>query len=385
MILRQTKAMLIDAYRELNAKKLFWLTLGLNLLAVGAYASIGINERGFSILFWTLEGLFNTSMMSKSTFYKFEFITWGVPFWLSWGTTALALISTAGIIPDMVSGGTIEPMLSKPIGRMRLFLTKYLTGLGFVGAQVLVFSAGCFIVLGIRGGSWEFGLFLAVPIVLAFFSYLFAFCVFIGIVTRSTITALLLTIVFFLLVMIINLSEAVTISERERAIVQIGDAQDNVESQERFANKRIEQYQEQGKTIPGRDGEPLPPNAEDSLEAVNPTLSFAKDNLAKSQRKRDSWGAWASWFSRIKLILPKTGETIGLLERNLMADDELDGFVQMMEGLGGEGANQQDPRVSDRIEAVLDGRTMTWILGTSFAFEAFFLGLATLIFVRRDF
>ncbi len=385
MILMQTIAIFVDAYRELNAKKLFWLTLGLNLLAVIIYASIGINERGFTVLFWTLEGLFNTSMMSKSTFYKFEFVTWGVPMWLSWGATVLALISTAGIIPDMVSGGTIEPILSKPIGRVRLFLTKYLSGLGFVGVQVLVFSVGCFLVLGIRGESWEFGLFLAVPIVLAFFSYLFAFCVFIGLVTRSTITALLLTIVFFLLIFVINISEALTISSRETAMVQIEDAQEQVKSQEKFANKRIEQYQEQGKAIPGVDGEPLPPNFDDSLEAVNPTLSFARENLAKAQRKHDSWDTWASWFSRVKFVLPKTGETIGLLERNLIDDDELDGFIQMMEDLSGENSNQQDPRVNERIEAVYDARTMTWILGTSFAFEAFLLGLSTLIFVRRDF
>jgi len=385
MILRQTKAILVDAYRELNAKKLFWLTLGLNLFAVIIYASIGINERGFTVLFWTLEGLFNTSMMSKSAFYKFEFITWGVPMWLSWGTTALALISTAGIIPDMVSGGTIEPILSKPIGRVRLFLTKYLTGLGFVGVQVFVFSLGCFFVLGIRGGSWEFGLFLAVPIVLAFFSYLFAFCVFIGMMTRSTITALLLTIVFFLLIFVINIGEAVTISARESAAVQIEDAQEQVEAQERFANKRLEQFQEQGKAIPGRDGEPLPSNAIDSLEALNPTLSFAKKSLVKSQGKHDSWDVWATWISRTKFVLPKTGETISLLERNLMNNDELDGFIDMMENLGGEESNKQDPRVNERINAIYDGRTITWILGTSFAFEAFFLGLSTLVFVRRDF
>jgi ABC-type transport system involved in multi-copper enzyme maturation permease subunit len=386
MILRQTKAMLIDAYRELNAKKLFWLTMILNLLAVIGFASIGINERGFSFLFWTIEGEFNTSVMSKSTFYKFEFITWGIPIWLSWGTTVLALISTAGIIPDLVSGGTIEPLLSKPISRVRLFLTKYLTGLGFVAAQVFIFSAGCFLVLGIRAGSWEFGMFLAIPIVLAFFSYLFSVCAFIGIVTRSTITSLLLTIVFFLLVFGVHLSEAITISGRENAAVQIEDAQDNVKSQERFATKQIEKYKEQGKPIPGQDGEPIPPGRSDTFEAVNPTLTFARENLAKAQRKYDSWEGWADWFIRAKVVLPKTQETIGLLERNLINDDEFDGFIEMVERLSDDGSgNQQDPRANDRIQAIYAGRSMTWILGTSFAFEAFFLGLSTLIFVRRDF
>ena len=43
MILTQTKAIFLDAYRELNAKTLFWLTLALNFLVVVLFASLGIN------------------------------------------------------------------------------------------------------------------------------------------------------------------------------------------------------------------------------------------------------------------------------------------------------------------------------------------------------
>jgi hypothetical protein len=46
-----------------------------------------------------------------------------------------------------------------------------------VWLQVLVFSTASFLVIGLRGGSWEPGLFLAVPIVTLMFSYLFSVCV----------------------------------------------------------------------------------------------------------------------------------------------------------------------------------------------------------------
>ena len=384
MILMQTKAIFIDAYRELNAKKLFWLTLGLNVIAVALFASIGINERGFTILFWTFDGLFNTSIMSRETFYKFEFVTWGVPIWLSWGTVILALVSTSGIIPDLVSGGTIEPILSKPIGRIRLFLTKYLTGLLFVAAQILVFSTGCFLVLGIRAGAWEFGLFLAIPIIIAYFSYLFSFCVLIGIVTRSTITALLLTIVFWLFVFVVHIADVSMVAERERTAIALENAPAMVESQERFAQKRIEQLIEQGKPIPGQNGEPLPSGKVDSLEAINPTLKTARQKLIDAQRSFDSRNTWASRVYTLKLILPKTQETIGLLERNLIASDELDGFINMLNGLE-DGDDNPDNELGERIDAVYSARTTIWILGTSFIFEIILLGLSTIIFVRRDF
>ena len=39
----QTWALLLDAYRELNAKKLFWITLILSALAVASFAFVGVN------------------------------------------------------------------------------------------------------------------------------------------------------------------------------------------------------------------------------------------------------------------------------------------------------------------------------------------------------
>lgn len=389
MILMQTKAIFLDAYRELNAKKLFWLTLGLNVLVVALFASLGINAKGVSFFHWTFDSEFmNTNFVPKELFYKIQFTAWGVPIWLSWATTILALISTAGIIPDMVSGGTIEPMLSKPIGRIRLFLTKYLTGLLFVGLQILVFATGCLLVLGIRAGIWEFGLFLAVPIVLAFFSYLFAFCVLVGLVTRSTIAALLLTILFWLMIFIANTGDSIMVAQREGAILRIEDRQGDVEAQERFAVKRVEQYREQGKAIPGEGDEPLPFSASDTLSAVNPTLSTARDRLQESQDSLPIWEAWAKRVFVLKTVLPKTQETISLLERHLISDDE---FSELMR----QGASQQsadenepamaDPRVPERVAVIMRERTIWWVLGTSFGFEFIVLGLSTIIFVRRDF
>ena len=385
MILMQTVAMFVDGYRELNAKKLFWLTMILNVLAVIIFASIGINERGFSVWFWTFDGDFNTSLMSKAAFYKVEFLLWGVPIWLSWCTTILALISTAGIIPDMVSSGTIEPVLSKPIGRVRLFLTKYLTGLFFVAAQVFVFSLGSFLVLRFRAGVTEFGVFLAVPIVLAFFSYLFSVCVLIGLVTRSTITALLLTILFWVFVFILNAGDQLMVSSREQAGVRLEDAPAMIESQERFARKRIEQYREQGKPIPGEDGVALPEGRADSLEAINPTLTTARQKQEQAQHAYETWDKWASRVYAAKFIMPKTSETLSLLGRNLIRDDEAQGFFDLINGANADNPNAPDPRANERVQEAFEKRTTAWILGTSFGFEFVVLGIATLIFVRRDF
>ena len=51
----QTIALFVDAYRELNARKLFWIALALNALVVGVIASLGINENGITVIIWELD------------------------------------------------------------------------------------------------------------------------------------------------------------------------------------------------------------------------------------------------------------------------------------------------------------------------------------------
>ncbi len=390
MILMQTKALFIDAYRELNAKKLFWITMVLNLLAVVIFASLGLNKTGVTFWHWTFDNPFmNTNFISKELFYKIQFTSWGSSLWLSWVTTILALVSTAGIIPDLVSGGTIEPLLSKPIGRVRLFLTKYMTGLLFVALQILVFSLGCFLVLGIRAGAWEPRLFMALPIVLSFFSFLFAFCALIGLVTRSTIAALLLTMLFWCMVFIVNVGDSAMIAQREGSILRLEDRQKLIAPQERFAQARIVQMREDGKPIPGEDGEPLPEGMADTLEAVNPTLRTTKNRVTEAEAAVDTWTAWAKRVYLLKTVLPKTQETIGLLERNLITIEELNQLMNQsgdeVEAPDEDVPAMADPRVAKRVNEVIRARSVGWILGTSFIFEGVILLLATWIFRRRDF
>lgn len=389
MIVMQTKALFIDAYRELNAKKLFWITMALNFVAVVVFASLGITAKGVTFWHWQFESLFfNTGLISQELFYKLQFTSWGAGFWLSWVTTILALVSTAGIIPDLISGGTIEPVLSKPIGRVRLFLTKYLTGLLFVALQILVFSLGCFVVLGIRGGAWEFGLFMALPIVLAFFSFLFSFCALVGLVTRSTIASLLLTMLFWSMIFVVNLGDNIMLQQREGWKVRLQDRQEVIEPQIRFAETRMEQWREDGRAIPGEGDEPMPEGVTDVLEAVNPTLRQSRERVREAEEAVETWSAWSTRVFALKTVLPKTQETIALLERHLISDEELSKLMGANEGdFGGDDdvPAMADPRAAKAVAEAMRERTVLWILGTSFIFEGLLLTLCCWIFARRDF
>jgi hypothetical protein len=211
----QLTAMLVDTYRELSSRRLFWLSLALSALVVLSFALVGINEEGVQILAWTLDIPFlNTRTIEAGEFYKLTFYGLGVRFWLGWLACLLALVSSAGLFPEMVAGGTVETLLARPVSRWRLYLFKFLGGLLFTALQVTVFCVASFLVIGIRGNAWEPGIFVAVPMVTVMYSYLFSVCALLGAWTRSGIAALLLTVLFWGFLFMLNVSEQMVNSFR---------------------------------------------------------------------------------------------------------------------------------------------------------------------------
>ena len=124
-MMTQTWAIFVESYRHLNSKKLFWITLVISGVIVLTFAAIGMNAKGLTFLWWELPFPIAPMLLgSPEVFYKLMFLNLGVTFWLTWGATILALVSTAGIMPEFISGGAIDVTLSKPMSRLRLFLTK---------------------------------------------------------------------------------------------------------------------------------------------------------------------------------------------------------------------------------------------------------------------
>lgn len=395
-MISQTWALLIDAYRELNAKKLFWIVLVLSSLFVIAMACLGNDAKGLTILVWHIDLPFaSTNLISRPIFYKLLFIEAGVKVWLTWAATALALISTAGIIPEFIGSGSIELALSKPIGRLRLFLTKYFTGLLFVGLQVAVFSAGAFLVLGIRGGEWSWRLFLGIPIVLIFFSYLYCVCALIGLLTRSTIAALLLTILFWLLIFLINVTETGILLQfkvryDQAAALQTGRLAERATELETLRKQRAEL--DEPKPEPPADLDKQRSTLDSKIAAKTETYESREKKLASTKDTQRKLTIAHSILFATKTVLPKTTETTELLTRWLITKEEADRLLpEPPEAQRSPFAEaEKDIRVPERdiqkeIQRVLRGRSVGWVAGTSLVFECVILIFAGWVFCRRDF
>jgi ABC-type transport system involved in multi-copper enzyme maturation permease subunit len=352
----QTLAIFLDAYRDLNSRKLFWLAIAVSFLAVAICGAVGIDETGVSVLWFHIDSQFvNTTFIPAATFYKLNFQNLGINIWLTWLAAILALISTASVVPELIASGSIDMMLSKPISRARLFLTRWVTGLFFAGFQALVFVTASFLVIGIRGGVWEPELFVAVPTVVVFFSYLYCFCALMGVLTRSTVASLLLTLVFWLVLY-------------------------GLQSLEQFANRGRIASEMEITAIESAIEKRLASNPEADVDRLRADL----------ERERESGRRWQQlyWPSyAVVTALPKTNETTEWLERYLVQRASFRRPPDEESTLNFFGSKRVKRR--DFQQAVFDDaearKGALWSIGTSLAFEAAMLGGCVWLFRRRDF
>ncbi|RMH29228.1 MAG: hypothetical protein D6693_02315, partial [Planctomycetota bacterium] len=367
-MIRQTAAIFLDQYRELNSRKLFWIATGLSGLVVVAFALIGVADGQLTIAAWKTGIPADAIGLTREAVYKILFLQFGVGFWLAWLATILALVTTAGMIPDFITSGSIDLALSKPIGRVRLFLTKYAAGLLFVGLQVSVFSVASFFVLGLRGGAWEPAIFLAVPIVLVFFSYLFSVCVLLGLLTRSTIAALLLTLLFWFVLFALNATELSLIGFQRGAEQRV---------------QRLEQRIDELRADAQRPPESMLDAAKQALAVSTPEDRIARleAQLAEARDEAESLAFWHRPFYIAKTLLPKTSETIGLLRRALVELAELPEFGDTpppapaftTEGMTDEERAEFESRMAESqnqgrlIAEELTSRSVAWVVGSSLA------------------
>jgi len=261
----------------------------------------------------------------------------------------------------------------------------------FVALQVLVFSAASVLVIGIRSHSWEFGIFLAVPLVTLFFSYLFCVCVLLGVVTRSALASILITILLWGVLYLVNISDALVLSFRVAA-------ENRVAQQERLVKSNEE--------IIARNNA-LPADQRSNVSGFEFQLQKQREVLPDYQDTARKLRMWYRIVYAVKTPLPKTGETVQLMNRWLLDPDPF--FAASESGAearetrranrrrGAGGATTQPqpsfeseldveaPKTQRDIQQEFQSRSVAWVIGTSLGFEAVVLAIAVFIFARRDF
>ena len=341
----QFAAIFADTWHLLSARKVFRVSVAITFLVGLLYASLGFNDRGFS-LFYVLEfsndlfyeGSPGASALGLNVFY---YVT---EWWTSLLGVMLGLMTCASLFPDFMAPGSIDTVLSKPVGRGRLFFYKYVSGLMCAAILVMLLAVMAWLTIRWRLGFWHAPVFWSVPLAVALYSYLFGVCVLFGVWTRSTLASLLLTALFWLGCWGLQWAEQLSAQfsrTTSAAAVVTGEA-----------------------------------------EGMN------KAEVAHQI------------FRGLMVVLPKTTETTSLVRRAVLRDQdreylkemEVDSQVQRAADLAQLLGRPPEAEVIVRQRVVKDMEAMSalekspwYILGSSLGFEALVVGLACWIFTRRDY
>lgn len=99
-------------------------------------------------------------------------------------------------VPQMLEKGAADVVFSKPVSRSALFLSRYIGGLLFVGILSTFLVGGITLGLAVSSGWFDSGLLWSVLALMYGFAIFHAISCTVGVFTRNTIGAILLTLVF---------------------------------------------------------------------------------------------------------------------------------------------------------------------------------------------
>ncbi len=209
------RALLHDALYQVLDNKVFRILVVVIGLLVLLPLFLGAKETGLEIFFgiWSfpyatfidgLGGMLGGSNNALSSMTDSELQEICVQIYQSFITDGLmgnlgifiCLAATAFFIPQMIEKGAADTIFSKPVSRITLLLARYITGVLFVGLLSTLLVVGTHVSLLIGSGISD-PAFLWNALALTYqFSLLYAMTVLVGVLTRSTVASILLTVLF---------------------------------------------------------------------------------------------------------------------------------------------------------------------------------------------
>ena len=116
----------------------------------------------------------------------------------------IGLIITAFFIPNMLRKGSVDLIISKPIGRSQLLIYKYIGGLTFVFLVTTFTVGGIWLAVALRSGYWDPRFLAVIPILTFTFAIVYAMSTVVAVFTRSPIAAMIVSIGFMLCLYIVG-------------------------------------------------------------------------------------------------------------------------------------------------------------------------------------
>ena len=136
----------------------------------------------------------------------------------------VAILVTAPIVPQTFSSGSLNLLLSKPISRSLLLLSKYLGGCAFVILISSYLILGLWLIVGWRFDVWQHRLLLCIPIFAFVFSISYSLSTLVGVIYKSAIISVISVILLWSLCWMVGVTHYLierSLIDRSRTINMI--------------------------------------------------------------------------------------------------------------------------------------------------------------------
>jgi hypothetical protein len=124
---------------------------------------------------------------------------------LGFAVLFLGILVTASIIPEMLQPGSLHLLLSKPISRTMLLLSKFVGGCAFVLLCVVQLVIGLYLIAGLRLDIWNPRLMWCIPVSVFLFAVYYSVSLVAGLRWRTPILAIGVTAIFWVICFVVSL------------------------------------------------------------------------------------------------------------------------------------------------------------------------------------
>jgi ABC-2 type transport system permease protein len=107
--------------------------------------------------------------------------------------TFLAIFATAHLVPRMQEKGTVDLYLARPVGRVRLLLSRYVAGLILAGSNVVYLMGSIWMIVAWKTHVYNSRFLMAGAIIFLVIAVLLAFAFLVGVFTSSTAVSIMAT------------------------------------------------------------------------------------------------------------------------------------------------------------------------------------------------
>ena len=208
--MRPYLAIIKDSFSAALASRVLYVLLGIITLLLIVLAPLGIRETSqsfelyYAVWDWDLKDIVQskqelTAQIVEQISYFFD------KFVLSIGLL-IAIMVTANIIPETFEPGSLNLLLSKPVSRWALFVSKFIGGCAFVTLCAGYLFLGVWLWMGIQLGVWDRAFLLSIPIYVLAFAIYYSVSALIGLLYRSPIMSIIVTALFWGVCFLVGLS-----------------------------------------------------------------------------------------------------------------------------------------------------------------------------------